>query len=202
MTEIDQKGAQEIKRSLRQRRQKKSANMIRTVLVWIVGGLVLLLILSWLGRRAEVATEVSYQPEDIVYGDGIEAVHEMGGASLSSIQFLPEDGPQPKIAVSETFFDFGDIGSAEVVQHEFVVANLGEAPLSISRAYTTCGCTTATISASEIPPGKVALITLILDAGFHDVRGQTVKRGLIIENNDPRNPELVLWTQANVAATP
>jgi hypothetical protein len=36
------------------------------------------------------------------------------------------------------------------------------------------------------------------DAGFHDARGQTVRRGIIIENNDPTNPQIELWAQASV----
>ena len=79
-----------------------------------------------------------------------------------------------------------------------VLFNTGEAPLTISRAYTTCGCTTAEITARTIPPGKVASVTLTFDAGFHETAGQTVRRGLIIENNDPRNPKAEIWIQATV----
>ena len=49
-----------------------------------------------------------------------------------------------------------------------------------------------------IPPGKAALVTLVLDAGFHDVRGQTVRRGIIIENNDRSNAKAEIWTRASV----
>ena len=38
-----------------------------------------------------------------------------------------------------------------------------------------------------IPPGKISLMTLTLDAGFHDVAGKTVRRGITIENNDPNS---------------
>jgi hypothetical protein len=76
--------------------------------------------------------------------------------------------------------------------------NLGDAPLTISRAYTTCGCTTAEFTSTVIPPGKVVIMTLYLDAGFHDVTGQTVRRGVIIENNDPNNSQVEIWTTATV----
>jgi hypothetical protein len=85
-----------------------------------------------------------------------------------------------------------------VVEHEFIIRNVGEAPLTISRAYTTCGCTTAEVSARVIQPGQVATVRLIFDAGFHDTAGQTVRRGLIIENNDPNQSEAEIWTQAAV----
>ena len=89
-----------------------------------------------------------------------------------------------------------------MVQHEFAIANVGDAPLTISRAYTTCGCTTADFTATVIPPGKVSIMTLTFDAGFHDAGGQTVRRGVIIENNDARNPQVEIWTQAAVRTTP
>lgn len=71
--------------------------------------------------------------------------------------------------------------------------------MTISRAYTTCGCTTAEISASVILPGQVATVKLVFDAGFHaDAAGQTVRRGLIIENNDPYQSEAEIWVQAAI----
>jgi hypothetical protein len=103
------------------------------------------------------------------------------------------------IAVNEDYFDFGSIGATEMVSREFIIANTGEGPLTISRAFTTCGCTEADFSASVIQPGEVATVTLRLDAGFHDVRGQTVRRGIIIESNDPRRPQTEIWIQASVS---
>jgi hypothetical protein len=42
------------------------------------------------------------------------------------------------------------------------------------------------------------MVTMRLDAGFHDVRGQTVRRGIIIENNDPKTPQVEIWAEASV----
>ncbi len=114
------------------------------------------------------------------------------------IPLLPKDDPQPQIVVNEQFFDFGNIGATDVVRRVFVIANTGDAPLTISRAYTTCGCTTADFTSAVIPPGKVSIMTIVLDAGFHDVRGQTVRRGVIIENNDPKHSSTEIWIQASV----
>ena len=92
----------------------------------------------------------------------------------------------------------GSIGPTDVVTYDFVITNMGEAPLTINRAYTTCGCTTASFTATVIPPGKVSLITMRMDAGYHDVRGQTVRRGIIIENNDLETPQVEIWAEASV----
>jgi hypothetical protein len=139
---------------------------------------------------------LDYDPEDIVYDQPIHAIHEMGEGP--PIPFLPRDQAQPAIAVSEKSYNFGSIGPTDVVERTFVIFNKGDAPLTISRAYTTCGCTTADITARVIPPGKVAEVTLTFDAGFHDTAGQTIRRGLIIENNDPRQSQAEYWVQASV----
>lgn len=139
-----------------------------------------------------------YDASSIVYDTRLYAIHEMSGSTVDQIPFFPTGNPQPRVAISEDFHNFGEIGPAERVSYDFVIANQGEAPLTIFRAYTTCGCTTAAFTGTRIPPGKVILVTLTLDAGYHDVRGQTVRRGVIIEVNDPLNPQVELWAQASV----
>lgn len=138
----------------------------------------------------------NYAPEEVVYDRPIHAVHEMRPGP--PIPFLPGGQRQPKIVLPDNTYDFGRIGARAVVKRQFVIRNAGEAPLTISRAYTTCGCTTADLTASVIPPGKVALATLTFDAGFHDTSGQNVRRGLIIENNDPSQSEAAIWIRASV----
>lgn len=185
--------AQERKRKRNQKRKLTSG-------IFIVSGLLLATGVWYLEASSTLAKASSdYSAEDIVYGQAYHAVHEMNGSSMSSIPFLPKDQPQPKIAVSESSYNFGSIGATEVVTHDFVIQNVGEAPLIITRAYTTCGCTTADFTATTIPPGKVIMMTLTFDAGYHDTRGQTVRRSVIIENNDPKMPQLEIWTKASVA---
>jgi hypothetical protein len=162
-------------------------------------GLVVAAVISLRSGDSAQPTSFDYGPEDIAYDEPMQAVHEMEAGP--PIPFLPKDGPQPKIEISEVFHDFGSVGATEVVTREFAIANMGEAPLTISRAYTTCGCTIADFSSAVIPPGKVSVVTLRFDAGFHDTRGQTVRRGIIIENNDPDRPQAEYWVEASVRST-
>lgn len=179
------------------RRKKERRNQIAAMASVIVGiGLVVGALLALHGSGASELANFEYGPQDIATDSPFQAVHEMQAGP--PIPFLPKDGPQPQLAVGERFHDFGSVGPTEVVSREFVVANLGDAPLTISRAYTTCGCTTADFSSSVIPPGKVVLVNLRFDAGFHDTRGQTVRRGIIIENNDPDRPSAEIWIEASV----
>ena len=51
------------------------------------------------------------------------------------------EGPLPIIAFEEKLHDFGTIKDGDVVEHIFTFVNDGEAPLIISDAKATCGCT-------------------------------------------------------------
>ena len=179
----------------RSRAAKRKQN---TVLIMIAGGVLILAVSGWTlwKNNEEAAAAFDYSPQDVSYDQPLEAVHEMDQGP--PIPFLPSSGLQPQIAFNESYYNFGSIGPTDVVTHDFVVANLGEAPLTISRAYTTCGCTTAQFTSAVIPPGMVSEVTIELDAGMHDVRGQTVRRGLIIESNDPKQSTTEIWVQATV----
>ena len=183
-------------------RQRRAHRRRITASIAILGGIVLLVAVGWMlwdNRQARAAV-FDFSAADVANDQPLHAVHEMGGGS--PIPFLPKGDPQPKIAINERYFDFGTLGPTDVVTREFVITNVGEAPLTISHAYTTCGCTIADFSSAVIPPGKVSIMTLTFDAGFHDVRGQTVRRGVIIENNDPGNSNAEIWVQVSVRAKP
>jgi hypothetical protein len=190
-----------LSRSEMRERARKQRRYRKTIQFGMIGGGILLLIASmvWLFQKNQTTlVGANYDPADVIVDRPIRAIHEMDGPKLGEIPFLPKAGPQPAIAVSEDFHDLGVIGPTDIVTYEFAIFNQGEAPLTISRAYTTCGCTTADFTATVIPPGKVTIMTLILDAGFHDITGQTVRRGVIIENNDADMPQLEIWVQATV----
>ncbi len=186
----------------RARKRRKRRRVLPTILLVAFG--VGLIGAAWylLAGRSSAQTGFEFSSEDVVYDQPLIAVHEMEPPNLASISFLPKDELQPKIVLFEDSYNFGSIGPTDVVTYDFKIANLGEAPLTINRAYTTCGCTTADFTTTVIPPGKVSIVTMRLDAGFHDVRGQTVRRGIIIENNDPKNPQVEIWAQAAVRRTP
>ncbi len=60
--------------------------------------------------------------------------------SATTPETQPE-GPVPSFEFVETSFDFGTISEGDVVDHVFTFTNTGEAPLIISSATASCGCT-------------------------------------------------------------
>ena len=150
--------------------------------------------LGYAGAQAGTAVEV-------VSGAPLRVGAEAAASTVVETATPVETGGSgglPLAALSADFHNFGVVGSTAQVRRDFLLANRGSAPLRVERAYTTCGCATAEISAAVIPPGKAARITLTFDAAFHPAPGQTVRRGLILETNDPARPVLEIWVQASL----
>lgn len=63
------------------------------------------------------------------------------------------EGPLPVIQFAEESFDFGNINDGDIVEHTFKFKNTGEAPLIISNATATCGCTVPQWPKEPIPVG-------------------------------------------------
>jgi hypothetical protein len=145
-------------------------------------------------------TPASFSSEDVVYGQKIQTARTGRMNTMALTKKLPvsQKSVQPKLQVSEPFFDFGEIEGGQLALKSFVIANNGQAALVIQNPYTTCGCTTAEFSASEIPPGKAVLMKLFFDPDFHAMHGTTVRRGVIFETNDPDHPIQEIWVQATV----
>lgn len=177
------------------------ANPVRKrVLIGLAGVVIIGFLLYSFGAFGTNDSKINYSPSDVVYGEKIVAIHLMGEvpavASISQPIINPAD--EPRIQISEKFYDFGTVSSTQILSRTFIISNTGKSPLIIKESYTTCGCTTAEFSAKEIPPGKVALMTLRFDPSFHNMSGSTVRRGVIIYTNDPELPTQEIWIQASV----
>lgn len=53
----------------------------------------------------------------------------------------------------EKEYDFGTVEEGEVVEHTFKFTNAGDAPLVVSNATASCGCTVPTWTKEPIAPG-------------------------------------------------
>lgn len=170
------------------------------VILGAIGGLVLAVLIYTASLINSTISTIQYSPNDVVYGEKIHAIHSMD--SNPNSQYFnfstTSSSGESEFRISEHFYDFGEVNSDQVLTRTFVIANMGSSPLVILRAYTTCGCTTADFTAAIIPPGKVILMTLRFDTGFHNMSGITVRRGLMIETNDPNHPIQEIWIQASV----
>ncbi len=92
----------------------------------------------------------------------------------------------PKIHVTEDSFDFGNVTGAEMLQHNFVIENQGDAQLIIDKTQASCGCTSAMLTYKSITP----LASGIMQVSFNP-QGKMgpVSKTVTIFSNDPAAPQ-------------
>jgi hypothetical protein len=73
------------------------------------------------------------------------------------------EGPLPVIEFTEPEFDFGNVKEGQVVEHTFAFKNTGEAPLIISNAQPSCGCTVPEWTKDPVPVGGTGYIKAKFD---------------------------------------
>lgn len=121
---------------------------------------------------------------------------------LVLVLWLPAAEPQsrvPRVEFRENSWNFGPIKQGEVVEHEFVFRNAGNALLVIKKVSTSCGCTAALVSQKEIAPGKEGRIKVTFDSRGYFGK---VRKYIYVESNDPKNPRLELTITAEVETGP
>lgn len=105
----------------------------------------------------------------------------------------------PKIELSVTYFDMGDIYPDKEKRSEiFYLKNAGGAPLKIISVSTSCGCTEAELESNEIAPGKQTKLTVIYDPSVHPGLVGKIKRIIYVQSNDPLHEEIELELVGNV----
>jgi len=61
-------------------------------------------------------------------------------------------------------FDFGKIKQGEKVTHSFAFTNTGKAPLIVTNAVASCGCTTPVWPKKPVMPGDTASISVTFNS--------------------------------------
>lgn len=147
----------------------------------------------------------------------------IGGLILISRANQQNDVPNnsvktQKIVAEESSFDFGSVSmAAGLVKHSFVIRNISSEPVKISKMYTSCMCTEASILYKDedigpfgmpghgfLPPVNVTIdldseakIEVVFDPVAHGPVGiGFVSRSVFIESKE--SAPLTLYISANV----
>ena len=125
------------------------------------------------------------------------------------------------IGATEDFFDFGTISmSAGKVMRKFTLKNSSDAPVRVTKLFTSCMCTQASIATQndrrgpfgmqghgdsipkinlEIKPGETAEVEAVFDPAAHGPAGiGKVRRVVYVETDSSEAPEIQLSFEANV----
>lgn len=140
--------------------------------------------------------------------------NELPNNDSNLISYSINDKQKPVVEVKATFLDMGQIKVSEKKEKEFVIKNIGQKSLQLSKISSSCNCTTGQIiyegkeskeygmhaqseNIIEIAPQKEAKIRVIYRPFVMPVYG-IVEREVYISTNDPKNPKLVFKIKAVV----
>ncbi len=90
--------------------------------------------------------------------------------------------------------DFGDIAEGPVATYNFKVTNTGTAPVVISRAMASCGCTTPEWSKDPILPGASSVIKV----GYNTSGRPGAFAKTITVTSNAENSSVILRINGNV----
>jgi hypothetical protein len=192
--------------SAKRSRQAQQAAADRTFLLILIAGTIIVLgalvLGNWAaGRPAPAAQAIAPAgllplAEPVNPVTGYHTMERMPNPSAAPRQ-VAAGTPQAKVDLPLTRWDWGTIPVRPPVKQTFPIQNRGDKPLIISNVVTSCGCTTAELTSSVIPPGQRADLVVTFDPAFHETSGP-VTRLVWLETNDPAMPVVELRMDANV----
>ena len=92
-------------------------------------------------------------------------------------------------------FDHGEITEGDIVYYAYKFKNVGDAPLLISNAASSCGCTVPKWPDQPINPGESGEILVKFDS--KDKPGKQSKVITVEANTEPRKTRLIVRAQVN-----
>lgn len=123
-------------------------------------------------------TSCGGEPIDKSVQSNVEVLND-GKIKNSSIYHNPITADKPlnpdeaaKMEFEEMAFDFGAVQEGEKVEHVFKFTNTGKAPLTISEAKGSCGCTVPQWPKEPVLPGEKGEINVVFNSEGKEGRQQ------------------------------
>ena len=114
---------------------------------------------------------------------------------VEAAQTQPAEQGGPRLELSPTVFNFGEVWEGMPARQEFAVKNTGDAPLTLTLK-TYCGCTPVTRPKSPLPPGESTTFTV----SYSTKRKGPAHKRVTLVTNDPRQPSVGIQVQGTVKA--
>jgi Protein of unknown function (DUF1573) len=127
-----------------------------------------------------------------VRSSGVAAAATEG---LSDEPLTKLDGKLPRVKVDNPNYDFGRMERGTEKSHEFVITNVGAAPLTLEIGSTTCKCTLGHVTNKPIAPGESTQVRLEWKALAEQ---GPFRQSAKIVTNDPIQPEVELTIDGEV----
>lgn len=115
----------------------------------------------------------------------------------ASVEMVTNQGT-PVFAFAEEAHDFGVINEGTKAEHDFTFTNTGDAPLIISNAKGSCGCTVPQWPREPIAPGETGIIHVVFDSSGKP--GAQTKQVTLNANTVPNTRVLTIKAQVTPKA--
>ena len=106
------------------------------------------------------------------------------GAKKATTTLMPAVNNTTAVKWKTESVDLGEIPANKPVTIEFEFTNAGDAPVIVTNAQASCGCTIADYPKEPILAGKTAKITATYNAAAKGIFTKTVT--VYIQNEDPK----------------
>jgi hypothetical protein len=157
---------------------------------WTVSACVGLLAcgLIWLASTSTFLFRHPKAPDERIVIDNLtgQPVVVRKVAEFAAAQAQVSAGERPQAEAPTTRFDFGISDPLTRGSHQFVIRNVGQAPLRLETGKTSCKCTVGGLEKRELAPGEEGLVNLEWTTG----RDILFSHYALIRTNDPERAEL------------
>src|SRR5207237_8439779 len=126
--------------------------------------------------------------------DGLSTEPNEAGGRLNT---LGGSNGHPRAQAIDPVYDFREVYSGTTVKHTFRLKNSGTAPLTINAVRTSCGCTAAQPTKSQILPGEESDLAVTFDTRTDH---GPATRTITVLTNDPSYQQLQLTMRGTVKA--
>ena len=104
-----------------------------------------------------------------------------------------------QIEFEQEVIDYGNVEYASNGEREFVIKNIGDAPLIITKTKGSCGCTVPTKPTEPILPGETAVMKVKYDTKRAN---QAFSKSITVTSNAVNFPSKVVKIKGKVLANP
>ena len=99
-----------------------------------------------------------------------------------------QDRDGPVMEIEPERHDFGGVQQNQLLQHEFIIQNVGTEPVEIRKISTSCGCAAAVPGARMVAPGEQT--TLLVTLETRKYKG-VIEKSVSVASNDARRVRTV-----------
>jgi len=104
-----------------------------------------------------------------------------------------------QIEFDKEVIDYGEVEYASNGEREFIIKNIGDAPLVITRTKGSCGCTVPTKPSEPILPGETGIMKVKYDTKRAN---QAFSKSITVTSNAVNFPTKVVKIKGKVLANP